>query len=74
MYLAGRGVERDDAKAAAFYKKACDGGHMDGCVQLGLLYAEGDGVVKDPAKAKALFEKACDGGEPNLKPDCKKAM
>ncbi|MCI6564383.1 tetratricopeptide repeat protein, partial [Campylobacter sp.] len=49
-------------KAAELYKKACDGGNMSGCFNLGIMYANGNGVEKDLGKAVELFKKACDGG------------
>ena len=47
-------------KAAELYKKACDGGNMSGCFNLGIMYANGNGVEKDLGKAAELFKKACD--------------
>jgi TPR repeat protein len=44
--------------------QACDGGNMNGCANLGTVYAQGVGLTRDTAKAAALFHKACDGGEP----------
>src|ERR1044071_8033486 len=44
-------------------QKSCDGGKLQGCVDLGALYVHGNGVAKDEAKAAALFQKACDGNE-----------
>ncbi|MCI6343253.1 MAG: sel1 repeat family protein [Campylobacter sp.] len=49
-------------KAAELYKKACDGGNMSGCFNLGIMYANGNGVEKDLGKAAELFKKACDSG------------
>ena len=43
-------------------KKACDGGNMLGCTNLGVMYTNGNGVEKDFSKAVQLFKKACDGG------------
>ena len=43
-------------------KKACDGGEMLGCTNLGVMYANGNGVEKDFSKAVELYKKACDGG------------
>ena len=40
-------------------KKACDGGIMSGCENLGLIYLLGDGVEQNTEEAKKLFEKAC---------------
>ena len=50
-------------KAAELFKKACDGGKMSGCYNLGVMYNNGNGVEKDLGKAAELFKKACDGGE-----------
>ena len=49
-------------KAFESFKKACDGGNMRGCFNLGIMYEEGNGVEKDFSKAAELFKKACDGG------------
>jgi uncharacterized protein len=50
------------AEARTLYQQACDGGNMDGCDNLGVLYANGQGGLKDYAQASALYRKACDGG------------
>src|SRR5438094_5062081 len=63
MYGNGDGVAKDAARAAALYRKACDGGDARGCTNLGVMYANGDGVAKDAAQAVALNRKACDGGD-----------
>ena len=52
-------------KAFELYKKACDGGEMLGCTNLGVMYANGDGVEEDFSKAAKLLKKACDGGDMN---------
>jgi len=49
-------------KAAKLYTKACDGGIMEGCYNLGVLYSNGDGVRQDKQKAVKLYSKACDSG------------
>jgi len=55
----------DKIKAKDLYTKACDGGEMNGCFNLGVMYDNGDGVKENTIKAKELFGKACDGGEMN---------
>ena len=50
-------------KAVELYKKACDGGKMSGCYNLGVMYTNGNGVEKDLGKAAQLYKKACNGGE-----------
>ena len=54
---------KDYDKAFESFKKACDGGDMLGCSNLGSMYADGKGVEKDLGKAAELFKKACNGGE-----------
>ena len=49
-------------KAFEPLKKACDGGEMHGCGNLGTMYVKGEGVEEDLDKAVQLFKKACDGG------------
>ena len=46
------------------YEKACDGGIVAKCYNLGHLYFEGEGVTKDLKHAATLFRKSCDGGVP----------
>ena len=50
-------------KTAELFKKACDGGEVLGCFNLGIMYATGNGVEKDLGKAVQLYKKVCDGGE-----------
>ena len=50
-------------KAFELYKKACDGGEMRGCTNLGVMYANGFGGEKNEQKAVELYKKACDDGE-----------
>ncbi|MFT3772100.1 MAG: serine/threonine-protein kinase [Minicystis sp.] len=59
----GDGLPRDLARAAALYRKACDGDDPAGCAGLGRLVRAGSGGLdRDPARAVALFRRACDGG------------
>ncbi len=51
MYENGRGVERDDAEAVKWYRKAAEAGNAKGMVKLGLLYAKGRGVAEDDVEA-----------------------
>ena len=41
----------------------CDSGDMQGCTDLGVMYATGAGVTRDDARAVSLYQRACDGGE-----------
>lgn len=43
--------------------KACDGGDLKKCQELGVLLVEGPPGERDLKKARALQKKACDGGE-----------
>ena len=49
-------------KAFESFKKACDGGNMRACFNLGAMYEYGNGVEKNEQKAAELLKKACDGG------------
>ena len=53
MYLEGLGVPQDDARAAAWSKKAAEQGHADAQHNLGFMYLEGLGVPRDDARAVA---------------------
>lgn len=53
----------DYQKAAELYDKACDGGSVIGCFNLGYLYEDGQGVKQNLSTAKKYFGKACDLGE-----------
>lgn len=68
-YLVGRVLERSDTGmvpdlpgAVAHYKRACDGGNMNGCSGLGFLHIRGAGVAKDSARGFDLARRACDAG------------
>jgi len=40
-------MAKDVVRALALCKRACDGGNLNGCADLGTLYANGTGVAKD---------------------------
>src|SRR5580698_789293 len=46
MYETGRGVAKDNAHAAVWYRKAADGGDAEGMNNLGVMYENGQGVAK----------------------------
>jgi TPR repeat protein len=51
-------------RAVAFYEKACAGGEMSMCNNLGVCYFKGEcGLGKDDTRALALYTKACRGGD-----------
>jgi TPR repeat protein len=50
-------------EAWAMLRKACEGGEMVGCYDLGAAYyIGGHGVGQDYAQARSFYQKACDGG------------
>ena len=48
---------KDYAKAVQYFRKACKGGHADGCFNLGAMYSKGSGLLRDDAKASEFFQK-----------------
>ena len=63
LYVKGEGVPKDDAQAAAWYRKAADQGDVAAQSNLGLLYAKGKGVAQDYAEAAKWYRKAADQGD-----------
>lgn len=65
-YLKGNGATQNEARAAAYFRKACDGHDAWGCEFLGTLYNFGStdriSVMPDPAKAVSLYARACVAG------------
>ena len=61
-YYYGNGVvTKDINKAIQLYEKACDGGEVFSCSNLGHAYYKGEEVTKDFNKAAHFYKKACDG-------------
>jgi uncharacterized protein len=58
LYVTGKGVAQDYAKAHEWYEKAADMGNADAMVKLGWLYENGRGVALDYAQAHEWYEKA----------------
>jgi hypothetical protein len=58
-------TERSAAVRVVALRQACDGGNLNGCADLGVMYANGTGVTKDEVRAVALYKQACDGGSLN---------
>src|SRR5258708_5457754 len=50
-YYLGTGVEKDSAKALAWYERGAQAGHAKSMMRLGLMYALAAGVAKDDATA-----------------------
>lgn len=62
LYATGKGVAKDDRRAAALYRKSCDLGDAQGCYNAGLMADEGRGVRQDVAHAAADYDEACELG------------
>jgi hypothetical protein len=62
MYLNGQGIPKDAGLAAGLFQRACEGGEVAACANLGLMYQSGRGVPRDEARAAALLRAACDRG------------
>jgi TPR repeat protein len=57
------GLAKDETKAVELFRKACDGGEIPACGNLGVMHMYGlGGLAKDETKAAELYRKACDGG------------
>ncbi len=57
-YFVGRGVPRDLAQAAYWYRKAADQGNPSAQMNLGYLYVSGIGVTRDPVEAAKWYRRA----------------
>jgi len=64
MYRNGRGVPKDSAEAAKWYRKAAEQGVPKAQTDLGLLYANGEGVPRDYGEAVEWYRKAAEQGDP----------
>jgi TPR repeat protein len=63
MYSDGRGVARDDAEAAKWYRKAAEQGNAGAQFSLGYLYSTGEGVPLDSVESAKWFRKAAEQGD-----------
>lgn len=57
MYAKGFGVNKDEAEAVKWYRKAAEQGFVGAYGMLGLMYAEGRGIGKDPVEAMKWYIK-----------------
>jgi TPR repeat protein len=55
-------VTKDEARATAYYERACAMKNAMGCVSSGQMYEFHHGVTKDDAKAATYYEKGCELG------------
>ena len=53
--------QKNYGQGRLLYQKACDGGWVASCNELGYSYSSGLGVPVDYSRARTLFSKACDG-------------
>lgn len=65
LYVAGRGVPKDEAKGAALCRQAAERGEPDAQTDLGNLYLQGIGVPHDVVQARHWYELATAQGQPN---------
>ncbi|MEM1131005.1 MAG: sel1 repeat family protein [Pseudomonadota bacterium] len=54
----------NDSEAAMLWLRACDGGELQGCTNLGMMFDYGRGVAQSDAEAVRLYRQVCDGDEP----------
>jgi TPR repeat protein len=62
FYDLGKFVPEDDAKSAAWYRKAAEAGLEHSQWRLGVMLDEGTGVPENPAEAFAWFQKSAAQG------------
>ncbi|MHA1523596.1 MAG: peptidoglycan-binding protein [Alphaproteobacteria bacterium] len=62
VYDGGHGVERNSARAAAWYRRAAMQDHARAQTNLGAMYARGEGVAKDYKTAFDLMQRAASQG------------
>ncbi len=63
MYRFGRGISRDQAKAAHWYRLAAEQGHVKGQFNLGFRYNHGLGVRQDHVEAVRWYRLAAEQGD-----------
>jgi TPR repeat protein len=63
MYESGRGIAKDETKAADYYRRAADEGNPDAQYSLGVIYEFGRGVPKDEAIAAEWYRRSAEQGD-----------
>lgn len=63
IYEYGRGAKADYPKAAAYYQKAANAGHVKAMRQLGLMYRVGRGIAQNSKTATSLVMQAAKAGD-----------
>lgn len=66
-YAGGRGVPRDDAQAARWYRMAAEQGNASSQERLGLMYLDGKGVTRDEAEGEKWLRRAAEQGSQRAK-------
>lgn len=61
-FMAGDGVDKDEAAGAEWYRKAAEQGYAEGQCRWGDCLQEGRGVAKDAASAETWFRAAAEQG------------
>jgi len=65
MYCTGdAGISKDYEKAAKWFRKSAEQGHIDAQVYLAIMYQQGDGVKQSYRNAAQWYQKAADQGDP----------
>lgn len=64
IYEGAEGVVHDDSKAFEYYKKAAEGGHINGQYRYAEFLDSGRGCDRDKSRADRWFFKAAMGGHP----------
>jgi len=67
MFHRGHGVPRDDAQAAAWFRKAAEQAHVSAQCNLAVMYLKGDGIPQDYGEAIYWFREAAAKGHPRAK-------
>ena len=62
-YVTSRGVQRDDAEAVRWFRRAAEQGDARGQNNLGFMYENGRGVQRDDAEAVRWFRRAAEQGD-----------
>jgi len=63
MYGTGNGVQKDEAEAVRWFRKAAEAGNSEGMYNLGIAYANGLGVEKNMVEAVKWFRMGVDAGK-----------
>jgi TPR repeat protein len=67
MYAMGEGVQRNDAVAVEWDRKAAAAGNSTGMLGLGFMYENGRGVPKNLRTAAEWYRKSADLGNETAK-------